>query len=498
MKKKNKLGDTINGFLFLEEIEKHLRPQKKKRRGVFKCYCGNKFESNLDNLSIIKSCGCYRIKQDKQKSKNTSKHTRLAWLYRDMTRKKNQNALVQTNVPTVGYKTVFRDFSERYSHNKFITSPLPKLCKEWLKNAQNFIDWSLNNGYSVDKELICNNKKMEYSPDNCEWKLIPNSEKSNPLHPRLSQILTYEKGYMEEYPEGGVYYKDTHKEVDREWLRDEHIFFKWSLTNGYTPKMKLIRKNIHGDTTPENCEWQILKSIGRFRTRATLTYKDVNTIRTSPHSPQELSHRFKTHIDSIYDIIHFRTWIGHDLEDTYGSMDYKDKDKHVKKFYEIMGRRPRAFTLVKTKKGELLKFYINSKGQLEEIEGGWRRIEEFKIETCHPFTDIIELNQPELSSDEYIWILDKAYGDNVGLVHKMSINPYCRRMMTIHKNITYTPDEFQSLIDNTPSILDMYFWSNNWGTMRKTYTDPNDWSKTAFRKTDKTYPVDEFYKLGII
>ena len=230
----------------------------------------------------------------------------------------------------------------------------------------------------------------------------------------------------------------------------------------------------------------------------------MNAIRKSQHSPLELSHRYKTHIDSIYDIIYFRTWIGCNLEKIYPyCTDYKYVDKHILEFYNIMGGTPRPFYLVQTKKGETLKFYINEEGYLKEIEGGWRRIEEFNpkdLDQNPSFIDAIEINQPEISCDEYIWNLHVPFGDdksNVKVV-KMSINPYDRSTMRHHTDgLSYSVKEFQDLVEKDPSILDMFFWENVWGTMKKTYIDPKDWSKTTQRDTDKTYTYDEFKKLEI-
>lgn len=46
-----------------------------------------------------------------------------------------------------------------------------KICDEWLnKNGlQNFIEWSLNNGYEEHLTIDRINSSADYSPQNCRW-----------------------------------------------------------------------------------------------------------------------------------------------------------------------------------------------------------------------------------------------------------------------------------------------------------------------------------------
>lgn len=75
-----------------------------------------------------------------------------------------------------------RCYNVNSSHYKTYGAKGIEICPEWLENGgvQNFISWSLDNGYDDNLSLdrIDNNKG--YSPDNCQW-VTPsfNSSKGN-------------------------------------------------------------------------------------------------------------------------------------------------------------------------------------------------------------------------------------------------------------------------------------------------------------------------------
>ncbi len=57
------------------------------------------------------------------------------------------------------------------------------VCEEWRNSSKIFLEWALNNGWSMGLELDRRNNNKGYSPDNCRWvtRLINSNNKRNTI-----------------------------------------------------------------------------------------------------------------------------------------------------------------------------------------------------------------------------------------------------------------------------------------------------------------------------
>ena len=124
----------------------------KKRYGLYKCFCGSKFEAQFQHIkrNLTTSCGCIRRKNITKLNKNKATHKlsnhRLYGVWSNMIDR-------CTNINNKRYK----DYGERE-----IT-----VCNRWL-NIDNFIEDmhpSFQDGLTLDRKNVNGN----YEYDNCRW-----------------------------------------------------------------------------------------------------------------------------------------------------------------------------------------------------------------------------------------------------------------------------------------------------------------------------------------
>jgi hypothetical protein len=51
------------------------------------------------------------------------------------------------------------------------------------------------------------------------------------------------------------YYGARGISICKEWRAEFVIFYKWAMSNGYSPELSIDRKNVDGNYCPENCRW---------------------------------------------------------------------------------------------------------------------------------------------------------------------------------------------------------------------------------------------------
>lgn len=167
------------------------------------CDCGEKFVRRNDIIqrNDVKSCGCYRIKNNK-----------FCGLKHGDTKRDNINPLYH----------IWQGMKDRCYNENNVNSVHWRgrgiiVCDEWLNNYISFKKWSIENGYKKGLTIDRIDVNGNYEPSNCRW--ITRAEQ-NKNTTRTKHILYNGINYT--IPDFAKIFH-VHPETVRYWLYKKNI-----------------------------------------------------------------------------------------------------------------------------------------------------------------------------------------------------------------------------------------------------------------------------------
>jgi len=137
----------------------------------------------------------------------------------------------------------------KFAKYKYYGARGVKVCEEWLI-FDNFVNWSLKNGYHPSLVISRNGDQGDYTPDNCCFKTFPENQEEQierrrkpvcKIRPDSHKILKiYNSAYETEID--GFYNSSVHKAAKGKILI--HKGFKWAYLKDLSEEQKSSLNNI--------------------------------------------------------------------------------------------------------------------------------------------------------------------------------------------------------------------------------------------------------------